>query len=135
MSKTKRFIRSTEEAKAAPVGTIVLLNNESVEGRRVATQKHSTGWHISSGWEGSDSDKNIRGEVLLWGEVKTGRAITDTNDAPAPATEDTEEVIAYRDRVVQNLQAHAVNLGYQNADDEHIAGVRDAATRIDEGLV
>jgi hypothetical protein len=67
MSSTKRFIRTTEEAKTAPVGTIVLLNNEAVEGRRVATQKHATGWHISSGWELSDEDKHIRGEVLVWG--------------------------------------------------------------------
>jgi hypothetical protein len=132
VSKTKRFIRSTEEAKAAPVGTIVLLSGESNEGRRIASQKHSDGWYISSG---SDADKSIRGEVLVWGEVKAGRQVGDVNDAPAPATAETAEVVAYRDRIVQNLTAHATHLGYQHADEEHINGVLDAAQRVEEGLV
>jgi hypothetical protein len=135
VSKTKRFIRSTEEAKAAPVGTIVLLSSESADGRRIASQKHDDGWYISSAWEGSGHDRHVRGEVLVWGEVKAGRQVTDTDDAPAPATEETAEVVAYRDRLVQNLGAHATLLHYQDADEEHIAGVRDAATRIEEGLV
>ncbi len=135
MSKTKRFIRSTEEAKAAPVGTIVLLSGESADGRRIASQKHDDGWYISSAWEGSGHDRHVRGEVLVWGEVKVGRRLADADDTPEPTNQETSEVIAYRDRVVQNLNAHADLLGYQDADEEHIAGVRDAATRIAEGLV
>jgi len=68
-----RTINSDKEAQKAPVGTVVFLftNGNTAEPRRVVVQKHDGGWFIATGWEGACFDKEIRGEVLVWGEQPT----------------------------------------------------------------
>jgi hypothetical protein len=65
-----RTINSDKDAQKAPVGTVVFLftNGNSGEPCRVIAQKHDSGWFIATAWEGSCFDKEIRGEVLVWGE-------------------------------------------------------------------
>lgn len=80
-------IENENEAEAAGVGTIVLLddNGGSLEFRRVAVQKHDDGWFLATGWELAIENSEVKGDVLVDGEIRYNSYLDFMNEEDAAA--------------------------------------------------